>query len=40
MYDRYLVQKIDLEEIIKIQNCTFHLIKVFQTEDSMDTNEY
>ena len=30
MYDRYLVQKIDLEEIIKIQNCIFYLIKVFK----------
>ena len=30
MYDRYLVQKIDLEVIIKIQNCTFCLIKVFK----------
>ena len=40
MYDKYLVQKIDLAAIEKIQNCKCHLIKVLSTEDSMNINEY
>ena len=40
MYDKYLVQKIDLAAIEKIRNCKCHLIKVLSNEDSMNINEY